>query len=118
MSSGEIHIRGLRVRTRIGVPDEERAEWQELLIDVVMMPATSFAEMNDQIATTIDYHAVCLAIGKLAEAGERRLIETLANEIAELVLRDHSAVRVEVVIRKFILPQTEWVGVRLIKDRG
>lgn len=117
MSGGMIHIRGLKVRTRIGVPAEERAEWQELRVDVEMTPERSFAEMGDEISATIDYHAVCVEIEALAAAGERRLIETLADEIAGLVIGRHRALRVSVEIRKFILPQTEWVAVRLCRER-
>lgn len=116
MSKGLIKIRGLKVRTRIGVPDEERAEWQELQVDVEMQPRTGFSEMNDEIGATVDYHAVCVEISRLAEAGSRKLIETLADEIADLVLTRHSAIAVTVHIRKFILPETEWVGVELSKS--
>ncbi|MEM9237760.1 MAG: dihydroneopterin aldolase, partial [Verrucomicrobiota bacterium] len=78
MSEGIIRIKGLRIRTRIGVPDEERAGWQELAVDVEMVPEAAFAGMADDITSTVDYHAVCEAIGRLAETGSRHLIETLA----------------------------------------
>ncbi|MFC7335699.1 dihydroneopterin aldolase [Haloferula chungangensis] len=116
MNEGVIRISGLKVRTRIGVPDEERADWQDLLVDVEMHPKAAFSKMNDEISATVDYHAVCLEIEELAETGSRHLIETLADEIADLVLSRHSAKAVTVKIRKFILPQTEWVGVELRKS--
>lgn len=116
-SEGKIEIRGLKIRTRIGVPDEERAGWQDLRVDVKMVPGEMFSAMNDEIAATVDYHAVCEEIGRLAETGSRHLIETLADEIANLVLERHPAKEVTVKIRKFILPQTEWVGVELRKVR-
>lgn len=117
MNEGLIEIRGLKIRTRIGVPDEERAGWQELRVDVEMVPIGVFSKMNDEIAATVDYHAVCEEITRLAETGSRHLIETLADEIADLVLKGHPAKQVRVKIRKFILPQTEWVGVELKKSR-
>lgn len=118
MNESLVEIRGLKLRTRIGVPDAERAEWQELRVDVEMTPLGTFGEMRDEISATIDYHAVCLEIATLAETGERRLIETLAAEIAEHVLARHAAAGVVVKIRKFILPQTEWVGVTMRRARG
>ena len=117
MSEGIVRVKGLRIRTRIGVPDEERAGWQELLVDLEMVPETAFSAMGDRIEATVDYHAVCEEIGRLAETGSRHLIETLADEIADLVLDRHSAREVVVGIRKFILPQTEWVGVELRKAK-
>ena len=115
MNQGLVKIKGLQVRTRIGVPDEERAGWQELRVDVEMVPDQLFSQMEDQIAATVDYHAVCEEVGRLAETGSRRLIETLADEIADLVLEKHPVKEVTVKLRKFILPETEWVGVELRK---
>lgn len=111
MNEDRILIRGLRLATRIGVPDAERAEEQELLVDLEIVPPGSFAAMNDAIESTVDYQKVCERLAVLAASGERQLIETLADEMAKLVLADFGARRVRVEIRKFILPQTEWVGV-------
>lgn len=111
-----IHVRGLEIETRIGVPDEERAEPQLLKVDLEMTPPADFAAMGDEVAATIDYHRVCIEVRRLASQGERKLIETLASEIADMVLRNFGAVRVRVMIRKFILPETEWVGVECERD--
>jgi dihydroneopterin aldolase len=107
----EICIDGLMVETRIGVPAEERAKPQQVEVNVVMTSALDFATMGDEVERTIDYHAVVLAIQKLAATGERRLIETLAADIAAMVRREYGAARVRVEVRKFILPETRWVGV-------
>lgn len=117
MNAAWIHVRGLEIFTRIGVPDEERAGSQMLKVDLDMRPATDFADMAEDVGRTIDYHAVSLAVEKLAAEGERKLVETLADEIADLVLDSFGAVAVKVRIRKFILPQTEWVGVSLERER-
>lgn len=117
MNEGRVIVRGLEVVTRIGVPDDERASEQTLRVDLEMTPDSTFTAMNDEIGATIDYHAVSLQVAELAARGERRLVETLAEEIAGLVLGHRGVAAVEVTIRKFILPQTEWVGVRLRRDR-
>ncbi|MGB1130543.1 MAG: dihydroneopterin aldolase [Haloferula sp.] len=117
MSSQLIKIRGLKIATRIGVPAEERSEFQQIRVNVDMTPDQSFGAMADQIEQTIDYHAVCLELEALAGKGERQLIETLADEMAEHVLGQHHATEVRVEIEKFILPQTDWVGVEVVKSR-
>lgn len=111
-----IHVRGLEIETRIGVPEAERAVPQVLKVDLEMTPAAAFEVMVDEVGRTIDYHRVCVEVRKLAAGGERRLIETLASEIAGLVIRDFGARRVRVRIRKFILPETEWVGVECVRE--
>lgn len=108
----EIRIEALRVRTQIGVPDQERADWQEVEIDLHIEPALEFPAMQDDITRTIDYALVCERIAELAAARPRKLIETLAEEIANLVRLDFGAWSVEVEVRKFILPQTRHVAVR------
>jgi len=108
----EIHINSLRVKTQIGVPDEERANWQELEIDIVITPTQDFGEMQDVIADTIDYAAVCIRVAEIAAARPRLLIETLAAEIAKAMIHEFQARRASVELRKFILPQTRHVAVR------
>lgn len=113
-----IEIRGLRVSTHIGVPDEERTAAQELLVDVRMRPARNFSRMPDDIAATVDYLAVSQNIIALAAKHPRQLIERMADDIATAVLRDFAARRVEVTVRKFILPNTEHVAAHCARERN
>jgi dihydroneopterin aldolase len=69
--------------------------------------------MADDISRTIDYAALAEGIKALALQKPRNLIETLANDVADLVLTDPQAAGVEVMVEKFILPDTECVAVRL-----
>lgn len=109
----EIHLKALRLTTHIGVPDEERATSQELEADIVIRIASRFEEMQDDIATTIDYAAVASRLEQIAAARPRRLIETLAAELVGCVLDEFHAAGVTVELRKRILPNTDHVAVRL-----
>jgi dihydroneopterin aldolase len=108
-----IEIRRLRVATLIGVPDDERAASQTVLVTVRMTPSQGFDGLADEISRTVDYHAVSLEIEALAAARPRRLIETLALEIADHLLGNHPLAHVAVSIEKHILPNTECVAVHL-----
>lgn len=112
-----IEIRRLRVRTFIGVPDDERAGEQVLLVTVRMVPEAGFGGLEDEISRTVDYHAVSLEIEALAGERPRRLIETLAVEIVEMLLEKHPLRKVSVEIEKHILPNTECVAVRVERSR-
>lgn len=111
-----IEIRRLRCPTFIGVPDEERAGEQTLLLTLRMRPSQGFAGLHDDIRHTIDYHAVALEVQALAAAKPRRLIETLAIETADFLLERHPLASVAVTIEKHILPDTECVAVHI--ERG
>ena len=110
-----IEIRRLRVSARIGVPDEERAEAQTLWITVRLVPGQGFDGLADDIARTVDYHAVALEIQALAAAKPRNLIETLAVETADWLLGKHPLKSVAVTIEKHILPDTECVAVHVVR---
>ena len=112
-----IEIRRLRVSAHIGVPDEERASPQTLLVTVRMVPGQNFDGLADDISRTVDYHAVALEIQALAATRPRRLIETLASETAGMLLANHPLARVPVTIEKHILPDTECVAVHLERSR-
>lgn len=114
----EILIQELEVTTHIGVPDEERREPQRLLVNITMIPVNGFAELNDDIERTVDYYAASRRVIALAAAKPRKLIETLAAEIVEMLLKEFAVERVEVEVRKFILPDTKHVAVRHARSRA
>ncbi len=109
----KIEIKGLRIQSRVGVPDEERANTQELQVDLLIHPAASLQALSDDIAKTIDYYEVSKQIHCVAQAGSRRLIETLAEDIAQATLDFEGVEQVEVEVKKYILPDTEYVSVKL-----
>ncbi len=111
----EIHISGLRLTTHIGVPDEERAGSQVLEADVVLRINGRFEAMNDEIDATIDYAAVAARLQALAAERPRKLIETLAAELAACVLQEFGAAGVTIELRKHILPDTNHVAVRIVR---
>lgn len=104
-------IAGLRLPTRIGVPEEERLLPQCVEAHIRMTPAGSLAGLSDDISRTIDYHSVAQRVRALAASGERRLLETLAEDIAVLLLDGFPLRTVTVEIRKFILADTDHVAV-------
>jgi dihydroneopterin aldolase len=113
MLADEILILGLELPVQIGVPDAERAAWQVLRADVILRPAQAFEAMNDEIGRTVDYEAAANALKALAAARPRCLIETLAAEMADLVITSFGAGSVKIELRKRILPGTDAVAVRL-----
>lgn len=112
-----IEIRRLRVSTHIGVPTEEREVAQKLLVTVRMVPGQGFDGLHDDIIRTVDYHAVALQIQALAAEKPRALIETLAVEIADMLLTHHPLQSAAVTIEKHILPDTDCVAVHVLRER-
>jgi dihydroneopterin aldolase len=115
MTDDRIHIDQLEIEANVGVPDAERATPQRLLVSITITPATGFRELGEELDRTIDYAAVCDAVTDYVRGRSFKLIETLADETAMLVKRQFGASRVEVEVRKFILPQTAYVSVRTVR---
>ncbi len=113
----EIIIRELAVTTQIGITEEERREAQRLLVNLTITPSRAFTELADDISRTVDYYKASRRIIQLAGERPRQLIETLAVEIVDLLLEEFEADRVEVEVRKFILPDTAYVAVRHARER-
>lgn len=112
-----ITIEDLEVCFRVGVPDEERAEPQRLLISVRMGHDFSLAARTDDLNATIDYFAVTQRLKSLGEGREWRLLEKLVVEVAELVIHEFGAREAEATVKKFIIPETRWVAVSVCRRR-
>ena len=111
-------VRGLELRACIGVTDAERQTPQRLTVSLVMEPRQGFDGLADDLALTVNYAAVCRVVRALAGTGHRRLLETLAAEIADAILGQFACAAVEVELRKYVLPDTEHVAVRLGRRRS
>lgn len=111
--SDEILIKDLQINCHVGVPDEERAQSQDLLVSVTLHPQVDDTPLNDDIDRTVDYYAVSLRLEDVAREKPRKLIETLAEDFADVVLSEFPVSSVTVEIQKFILPNTRFVGVRI-----
>jgi len=113
-----ILIRDLRVEALIGIHKRERHVAQTVSIDLdIGLPGTAvFA--SDKVADTIDYEQVALKIRALAASGHFRLVETLAERIARLLLDDCGAPWVKVNVAKIgILANAKFVGVTIERKR-
>lgn len=112
-----ITIRDLEVFYCVGVPDEERARPQRLLITIEMEHDFTSAVAGDDLGWTIDYFAVSQRILKFGEGVHWKLIETLATDLAQMVIEDFQARTVSVEVKKFIIPQARYVSVRVRRTR-
>jgi len=98
--SDRIALRGLRVRGRHGVFDQERRAGQEFVVDVVAWLDLRPAARSDDLADTLDYGALAKRVADVVGGEPCDLIETVAGRIAEDVLADVRVHAVEVTLHK------------------
>lgn len=80
-----VYIRGLEVKTVIGVYDWERKIRQRVTIDLKMKSDFSKAAVNDEIEHALDYKAVAKRLIAFVEGSSFKLMETLGSRIADIV---------------------------------
>jgi dihydroneopterin aldolase len=93
-------VEGLRVEAIIGVHDWERQVRQELLLDLEISCDVAGVASADDLALTVDYSALAERVEAFIYRGEYRLLETLAEETAAMILRDFGASWLRLKVRK------------------
>jgi len=115
MNTGKISIVDLEVFYHVGVPDAERAHPQRLLLTIELTSDFSATAKSDSITDTINYFAVTQQLLKFGTGREWKLIEKLAADIADTMLKDFKPQSVSVEVKKFIIPQARYVSVQIKK---
>jgi 7,8-dihydroneopterin aldolase/epimerase/oxygenase len=96
----EITLTGLRVFGRHGVFEHERHDGQIFVIDATLYVSTAAAAGSDDVADTIHYGEVAERIAGIVGGEPLNLIETLAQRIADELLRDAAIPMVSVTVHK------------------
>lgn len=113
----QIILCDLEVKYRVGVTAAERAKPQLLLITLEMACPLARAAASDDLAETINYQDIANRVLSFGEGREWQLIETLAEALARALLQEFPIHAVTIEVKKFIIPQTRYVSVRLTRGR-
>lgn len=81
-----ISISGLRVKTHIGVTEEERAELQEVVSDITLEADLRTPGRSDALEDTVDYAGATQIVARIIESSKANLLEHLAEKVAEALL--------------------------------
>lgn len=106
-----IIISDLTVFYRVGVTDAERQQPQRLLLTVEFEHDFSAAARTDDLAATIDYYAAAQRLLRFGEDRSWRLIETLAVDLANVLLAEFGPAAVTVRVKKFVISEADHVSV-------
>lgn len=112
-----IAISQVELMATIGVPDEERTSPQRLTANLALWPVRDAADCHDDIRQAVNYATVCAETRRFVEERRDKLIETLANALALHLLERFEIRRVTVEVRKYILPEVEFVAVTVTRER-
>lgn len=113
-----LFLEGLEVPCRVGCSDPERATPQSLRVEVRLYCASlRQAGIADDLEQTVDYRLA----GEMIDAVQGReylLIERVAEELAQVALRNPLVDHVTISVRKRPPVQgLEWAGVQITRGR-
>ena len=87
---------------------------ERLSVNVTLWP--KIAELRDDIENTVNYSAVAECAKEFVNQHDYKLIETLAEEMAAHLLAQFNLRKVAVEVRKFVLPEANYVSVTAVRE--
>lgn len=114
----KVFIRGLEVLTTIGVYEWEKGIRQKLCFDLEMGFDNRPAAATDDINLALDYATLSRKICDHVASKVVELVETMAEQVAMLVLADERVQWVKVTLTKpGAVPNATGVGVEILRHR-
>jgi len=95
-----ISLKGIQVDCVIGVWKWERHTRQKVIINIDMATDIRQAASTDQLDDTLNYKGVSKRISAFAADSAFKLVETLAEQIAGILLKEFSIPWCRVVVEK------------------
>ncbi|MDD4962565.1 MAG: dihydroneopterin aldolase [Gallionella sp.] len=113
-----IFLRELKVITLIGIYEREKVMPQTLQLDLDIALPNSRACLSDDINDALDYAKVAEHIQTVLSEGHFSLLETLAEHIAQIILKDFNAPWVKVSVAKLhAIRQCKMVGISIERSQ-
>lgn len=98
--SDTIEIRDLLLRTIIGINPDERVNRQDVLLNITLDADLLPAARSDDIEDAVNYRTLTKDVIELVEGSDFKLVESLADAVASLCLRDERVTRARVSVQK------------------
>ena len=86
--SDELSVRGIECYGHHGVFEHEKRDGQTFVVDLTLGIDTAPAAASDDLRDTVDYGSLVAAVKHAVEVDPVDLIETLAQRLADVCLRD------------------------------
>lgn len=93
-----VEVRGLRLFGRHGVHEHEKRDGQDFVFDVELEVGERGS--SDRLEDAVDYRDVALAVQEVSDARSYNLLEALATDVADELLRRFAAERATVRVEK------------------
>jgi dihydroneopterin aldolase len=121
-----VFLRDMVLMTSIGVHPAELLAPQRIRVNVDLgveddgaRPLSRVAVGRDELARVVDYEQIAASVRRIAASGHVRLVETLAERIAESCLLDPRVCLARVRVEKLdVFPDSASAGVEIERRQG
>jgi FolB domain-containing protein len=113
--SDKIFIKNMVLPCKIGLSEKERRKKQDVIVDVEIFRDLREAGISDNISKTASYSEITRKISKLVSGCEARLLESIAQNIASLLLEDSGTGKVTVRVRKKKYSRNPLIGIEITR---
>jgi dihydroneopterin aldolase len=119
ITGDRIFLRGLECHCIIGFIDWERRVKQKVVLDLEFPTNCAVASASDEVSDTVDYKRVAKRVLAYVEESQFQLIETLAHNLAMLLLEEFSLQWIRVSLNKpGAIRHSRDIGVSIERHRG
>jgi dihydroneopterin aldolase len=119
-----VFLRDIVLPASIGIYPHEHAAQQRVRVNVDLgvddeSARAGLAVGADELGRVVNYEKVANSVRSIASAGHTRLVETMAERIAQACLSDPRVRFVRVRVEKLdVFPDAESAGVEIERDRS
>ena len=111
----KIFIKNLIIPCKIGLLEEERKRTQNLIVDVEIFHELKEAGTTDDIRKTVSYSEIRQKIFDIVSSCEVKLLESVAQRVATLLLEDSETRKVKVRVRKKKYSTNPLIGIEITR---
>jgi dihydroneopterin aldolase len=114
-----VFVRDLALIAMVGIYEHEKRHPQRILVNIDCAVKEHGGALEDDIKNVVSYEKVVKNVKTIVQDGHVNLVETLAEKIADKVLKNRSIKRVRVRVEKLdIIPEASSVGIEIERARG
>jgi dihydroneopterin aldolase len=113
----KIFIKNLAVSCRVGITEKERGRRQAVIVDLYIFRDLKEAGISDDPDKTSSYSEIRENIFDFVSKGEFKLLESIAEGIASLLLGKTIVMKVKVRVRKKRYATSPSIGIEITRTR-
>ena len=113
-----VFVRDFDTNAHIGAYEHEKGAAQPIRINVDLSVDESDTEVDDRLENVVCYDSIVAEIRIILAAGHVHLVETLAEQIADMALQDRRVFSARVRVEKLrAIPEAAAVGVEIERHK-